>query len=85
MSFLGVRSVRSGWEWEVPRHPEEFRTGSILGNIAGALDWLAEGRIDVTGLYETASPAEAQLAYQRLLKREVEGLVVVFDWTRLAE
>ena len=30
--------VRSGWEWEVPRRPEEFRTGSILGNITGALN-----------------------------------------------
>ena len=77
--------VRSGWEWEVPRRPEEFRTGSILGNITGALNWLAEGRIDVDGLYEKASPADAQLAYQRLLNREVVRLAVVFDWTQPAE
>lgn len=75
--------VRSGWEWEVPRHPEAFRTGSILGNIAGAMRWLAEGRIDVSRLYETVSPRDVQQAYQRLLRKEVEGLAAVFDWTQL--
>jgi threonine dehydrogenase-like Zn-dependent dehydrogenase len=75
--------VRSGWEWEVPRHPEEFRTGSILGNIAGAMRWLAEGRIDVGELYEKVSPRDVQQAYQRLLHRQVGRLAVVLDWTEL--
>src|SRR5204863_6310376 len=40
-------TVRSGWEWELPLHPTEFRTGSIHGNLAAALRWLSEGRVSV--------------------------------------
>lgn len=82
-------TLRSGWEWQLPLQPDEFRnmvTGlgspaSLTGNLEAALGWLADGRIDPTGLSETASPAEAPNAYQRLLRDPAAPLSFVFDWT----
>lgn len=79
--FHGYIVLRSGWEWELPVHPAEFRHNSIYGNLAAALGWLAEGRMQVDGLYTTASPREAQQAYQNLLHGRNEKLATVFDWT----
>ena len=73
--------LRSGWEWEVPHFPTDFRTGSLYGSFAAALRWLAEGRIRVDGLYATASPRDAQRVYQSLLHRDWPALAAVFDWT----
>ncbi|HZO89774.1 MAG TPA: zinc-binding alcohol dehydrogenase [Chthonomonadaceae bacterium] len=72
--------LRSGWEWELPLHPTDFRTNSIYGNYRAALRWLAEGRIGVEGLYALVPPREAQRAYQDLLHQRAERLAVVFDW-----
>lgn len=75
--------LRSGWEWEIPTQPRDFTVGSIMGNLAGALDWLAQGRIRVDGLFATHAPADCQAAYQDLLHQR--GLPArVFDW-RLAQ
>jgi threonine dehydrogenase-like Zn-dependent dehydrogenase len=76
-------TLRSGWEWELPLHPDRFVGASTFGNLAGALAWLADRRVDVTDLYETVSPADAQRAYQDLLYQRASRLAVVFDWTRL--
>jgi threonine dehydrogenase-like Zn-dependent dehydrogenase len=75
--------LRSGWEWQLPRHPTDFRHNSIVGNLAAALRWLAEGRVRVDGLYTLVSPREAQRAYQDLLHQRCERLAVVFDWSDL--
>ena len=72
--------LRSGWEWEIPHQPREFTTGSISGNIAGAADWLAQGRINVTGLYRTASPNEAQSVWDDLLAQRGGYLAAIFQW-----
>lgn len=72
--------LRSGWEWEVPLHPAPFRAGSIYGQFAGALRWLAEGRIQVEGLYTRHAPARAQEVYQALLDRKTDRLLAMFDW-----
>jgi threonine dehydrogenase-like Zn-dependent dehydrogenase len=74
-------TLRSGWEWELPLHPTEFRHGSIYGNVAAALQWLAEGRVEVAGLYERVPPGEAQRAYQNLMHQRLPKLAVVFDWS----
>lgn len=74
--------VRSGWEWEIPLHETEFRTGSIYGNQEAALRWLAEGRIRVEGLYATAPPRDCQRVYESLLHSEWPALAAVFDWTQ---
>jgi threonine dehydrogenase-like Zn-dependent dehydrogenase len=74
-------TLRSGWEWELPLHPTEFRPGSIYGSLAAALRWLAEGRVPVAGLYERLPPGEAQRAYQDLMHQRLPRLAVVFDWS----
>ena len=79
--FRGYVTLRSGWEWEVPRHGADFRAGSVFGNLAAALRWLADGRVRADGLYQKLSPRHAQQAYQDLLHRPDAGLTVVFDWT----
>jgi len=75
--------VRSGWEWEVPMVPTDFRANSIYGNIAGAMQWLVEGRVKVDGLAQAVSPRDAQNAYQQLLRQPDRGLTLLFDWGKL--
>jgi threonine dehydrogenase-like Zn-dependent dehydrogenase len=78
--FRRMVVFRSGSEWEVARHPTEYRTGSVFGNIAAALRWLAEGRVRVDGLYEKVAPREAQRVYQDLLAGRHKTLSAVFVW-----
>ncbi len=78
--FFRYITVRSGWEWELPLQPTEFRRGSIFGNYAAALDWLATGRITAAGLYRSTSPADAQSAYSALQGHQWPALAAVFDW-----
>ncbi len=77
--------MRSGWEWELPLHPTDFRTNSIYGNLEVALKWLAEGKIKVNNLYNKISPEEAQKAYQSLSDKTSEKLTYVFDWSKYAD
>lgn len=79
--FQNYVVLRSGWEWEVPRHPTPFRTNSLFGNFRAALHWLAEGRVRVAALYRKVPPREAQQAYQDLLAMRGEHLTAVFDWS----
>jgi threonine dehydrogenase-like Zn-dependent dehydrogenase len=75
--------LRSGWEWELPNNPSDFRVNSIMGNIAVAMRWLAEGRIKTDGLYELRSPRDAQQCYQDLLQRRSAKLLTLFDWNKV--
>lgn len=75
--------LRSGWEWELPLQATDFRSNSIYGNITGALQWLADGRITTNGLALDYSPRDAQQAYQQLLHDPARSLSVLFDWTRI--
>ncbi len=81
--FFNYVVVRSGWEWELPNHPADFSNGSVFGNLAGALNWLAEKRVAVDSIYSTYSPRDAQQAYQDLLHKKTDRLAVVFDWTQI--
>jgi threonine dehydrogenase-like Zn-dependent dehydrogenase len=72
--------LRSGWEWELPRHSADFQPASIQRNLATALQWLAEGRVSVQGLYSAAQPAEAQEAYQAVLTGDTPTLATAFLW-----
>jgi threonine dehydrogenase-like Zn-dependent dehydrogenase len=76
-------TLRSGWEWELPLHPTDFRTNSIYGNMAAALRWLAEGRVRVEGLFTLVHPRDAQQAYQDLLHQRTERPAVVFNWREI--
>lgn len=79
--FFKYIDVRSGWEWELPRHPDDFRHRSIWGNFATALDWLAEGKVRVDGLGLRSEPTAAQDVYQSLLHQKCECPTAVFDWS----
>lgn len=79
--FHNYVTIRSGWEWELPHQETDFGRGSIFGNYAAALQWLAQGRVKVDGIFVKTSPREAQKAYQDLFHKRAERLAVVFDWT----
>jgi threonine dehydrogenase-like Zn-dependent dehydrogenase len=72
--------LRSGWEWEVPRHPAEFRGNSISGNYAAAMDWIAAGKIKTDGLATCYSPEQAQEVYSGLLSQSLPTPSAIFDW-----
>ena len=84
MIFHQYALVRSGWEWELPMHPTDFRPQSMFENMEMALHWLTEDRICLDGTYTVFSPAECQQAYQSLAYNPTDALTVLFDWTRLA-
>ena len=75
--------LRSGWECELPRQPEEFRTGSIQENLEVALRWVADNRMCLDGLFSLYSPQYCQQAYQDLLLGTASSLAIVFDWTQI--
>jgi len=72
--------LRSGWEWEVPRHPTDFRGNSISGNYAAAIEWIAAGKIKTDGLATCYSPEQAQEVYSGLLDQSLPTLSAIFDW-----
>jgi threonine dehydrogenase-like Zn-dependent dehydrogenase len=76
--------LRSGWEWELPYHPSDFRHGSTAGNLAAAMDWIASGRVRVEPLFSTVSPTEAQRVYDSLYRQEGGFLSAVFDWREMS-
>ncbi|MCX7805498.1 MAG: zinc-binding alcohol dehydrogenase [Planctomycetota bacterium] len=78
--FYDFVDLRSGWEWEVPDLPTDFRSGSRMEIFAAGMRWLADGRVDVDDLYATVSPFEAQMAYQDLARGRAERLITLFDW-----
>ncbi|MEZ4683206.1 MAG: zinc-binding dehydrogenase [Caldilineaceae bacterium] len=81
--FFNYLTVRSGWEWQLPNHPTNFRGGSIFGNYAAGLQWLHDGQVKVDGLYELMNPQQAQQAYQDILHRRLTYLAPMFDWRGL--
>ncbi|NBC70706.1 zinc-binding dehydrogenase [Paenibacillus sacheonensis] len=83
--FYNYVVLRSGWEWELPIHPGHFQPHSIMGGLALALRWLAEGFLDVKPHTRTMSPHDAQEAYDGLLNRRFEEPFVLFDWSRPGE
>ncbi len=83
--FFHYVVVRSGWEWEVPKRPTDFRIGSQALHYAAGVAWLAAGRISVDGLYRTVPPHRCQEAYDELAAGECDRLAIVFDWTGAGE
>ena len=75
--------LRSGTEWQIPRHPQPYRPNTNFGNMAGALRWLVEGSLEVGALYEVRDPSDPQRIYQDLLHRRTARPAVVLDWTQL--
>jgi threonine dehydrogenase-like Zn-dependent dehydrogenase len=81
--FRGFIVLRSGSEWVVSRHGEDYRVGSVFGNLAAAMDWLKAGRVDIDGLYAMVSPKDCQRVYQDLLHQRTREFSMVFDWRAL--
>jgi threonine dehydrogenase-like Zn-dependent dehydrogenase len=76
--------LRTGWEWEVPLHPTEFRgNSSIMENYAAAMDWIASGKIKVDNIAALYSPSDAQRVYSGLLNQTLPKLSALFDWRLL--
>jgi threonine dehydrogenase-like Zn-dependent dehydrogenase len=73
-------NLRSGWEWQMSSQPTDFRVGSIWGNFAAALQWLAEKRVRVNLLHKVFVPGDAQKVYDSLYRQDGEFLSGVFDW-----
>lgn len=82
--FQKFLTLRSGWEWELPVHSPGVPAVTHEQNWKGALDWIAQGKIRLEGLTETARPEECQRVYERLMEREGESLSTVFDWQRIS-
>lgn len=76
-------TVRSGWEWEIPRQPTPFIGNSIHGNYVAAVDWIAKGRIKVKHLADGYSPTEAQHVYAGLLAQSLPTAGAYFDWRKV--
>lgn len=75
-------TVRSGWEWQIARHPTDFRRGSVFDNLAAALDWLATGRINVANLTAVHRPEDAPAVYEAIIAgQQTDALFDVFDWS----
>lgn len=74
--------LRSGWEWQVPRQPVPFVAHSQVGNYRAALEWIAAGRVDVSGMGIAYAPAEAQTVYEGLLAQTLPTATALFDWRR---
>jgi threonine dehydrogenase-like Zn-dependent dehydrogenase len=72
--------LRSGWEWELPVAHRDFATSSILDNLAGALHFLAKGRVSVDAIFHPIAPSQCQFAYDQLFHQRGEALSYVFDW-----
>jgi threonine dehydrogenase-like Zn-dependent dehydrogenase len=77
--------LRSGWEWEVPADPTEFRHGSIRANITGAMEWFASGRLSSAGIVRHADPRDCDAVYRDLKEQRDGFLTAIFDWTKLEE
>jgi 2-desacetyl-2-hydroxyethyl bacteriochlorophyllide A dehydrogenase len=79
--FTRFLRLRSGSEWAIPRQPQPPIHGSIQGNSAVALDWLARGELRAGPLITHRLPAtQAATAYEGLRTRPADYLGVVLDW-----
>ena len=75
--------VRSGWEWEIPRLPQDFAGASLAAHAEAALRWLAEGSISVHGLAGLYSPHEGNTVYGHLRAMTLATPAAIFDWRQL--
>ena len=78
--FYRYVSVHSGWEWQVPRHPQPNQANSIAANYEIALQWLLEGRVRTEGLAAFYKPEQAAEIYRGLADRTLPTVAALFDW-----
>ena len=75
--------LRSGWEWELPRHDGHFnQMRNLYENFAVCLRWLSEGRVQIPdGLIGVCDPHDCDQIYKGHLEHSLKHLCSVFDWT----
>lgn len=73
--------LRGGWEWELPWLPDPAHPTCYRDHIAAGLAWLADGRLDLTGLVATVAPEACQALYERLHAGRSQRLYHVYDWS----
>ena len=78
--FYRYVSVHSGWEWQVPRHPQPNQANSIAGNYESAMQWLLDGRVRTDGLASFYRPEQAGEIYSGLADRTLPTVAALFDW-----
>jgi hypothetical protein len=83
--FFRYINLRSGWEWQVPRHPDPYRPHSIQANFTTALDWLHCGKIRTQGLAALYPPTAAQEVYSGLADQSLPAMAAIFDWRAISE
>ena len=90
--FFNFVKLRSGWEWEVPIRSrgfvwEELLEGynnapqSTFSGFERALRWLAEGRLDFSGLRKVTRPEDPAQLYADIRARKTEEPFIILDWS----
>lgn len=79
--FRAFATMRSGSEWQIPRHPDGTGRPSWWGNIESGLEMLAAERIIVDGLHTMAGPSDCADVYRDLAAQRHGRLSVMFDWS----
>jgi threonine dehydrogenase-like Zn-dependent dehydrogenase len=80
--FKRYVSIRSGWEWQVPRYRQPNQNNSIEENYLAAMEWLRGDRIATEGLAELYRPEQAGEVYDGLARRSLPTIAAMFDWRR---
>jgi len=80
--FRKYLTIRSGWEWQIPRFGTNHDRFSHSENYAHAMELLADGEINQQELLtHVVTPDEIGAAYEGLEEQKDEFLGVVVDWT----
>jgi len=89
--FFKFAVVRSGWEWEIPVRSRDFlweelyegynnSAHSTLSGLQLALNWLAAGKVPVSGLISRQRISNPQDIYDQLIVKNIQEPFVVLDW-----
>ncbi|MCP4164755.1 MAG: zinc-binding dehydrogenase [Chloroflexi bacterium] len=81
--FNNYITLRSGWEWQLPKHPGHFQAHGLIRNYTTAAKWLGEGRIYLDGLVKYVDPRDMQTVYQDHLHHRTDYLFTMIDWSLL--
>ncbi|WP_225048256.1 zinc-binding dehydrogenase [Lacticaseibacillus kribbianus] len=77
--FYGFITLKSGWEWFLPAHADEYAWYGHADNVRQAAAWLNAGVLSVAGQAVFYKPADCQAAYTALADH-TESRSVIFDW-----
>ncbi|MEX0345949.1 MAG: zinc-binding dehydrogenase [Rhizobiaceae bacterium] len=89
--FFNFVRLRSGWEWSLPILSrgfvwEELLEGynnashDIFSGFDRALNWLVEGRLDLSGLRHVERPDNPSTLYEAIQDRRINEPFIVLKW-----